>query len=294
MPPPSPRVLSIDVGQKNLGLCVVRPGPCVGEDRIEFWAVVNTDVVSAPGVLATLQRAGIMDRLPSITHAVIERQPGRNPTMCRIQHWLEAFLVMRDVPVHVQNSALKLRFAATTPFWGGATATPQSGKPFTYHARKKLSVETTRAFLAATAQDQAWTDVFARARKRDDLADALLQALAYWHQVEPLQDRRRAATVAPFLPRRPSARQLASGKYTKGNVAFLVRDHLRTREAFDAALASNRALAHAVHKHFGPDPASSYTTLVDSNAQIGGAEIVAQVGRDGGLEGQADDVPNRV
>ena len=61
----------------------------------------------------------MLERLADLTHAVIERQPGRNPTMCRIQHWLEAFFVSWGVPLHTQDSAHKLRFAATTSYWSG-------------------------------------------------------------------------------------------------------------------------------------------------------------------------------
>jgi hypothetical protein len=89
--------------------------------------------------------------------------------------------------VTVQDAKHKLAYAASTPWWPQAVA--DTGNDWTYALRKKLSVLTTRAFLEAAADGRAAADnrafaaTFASARKKDDLADSLLQAMAYCHNV---------------------------------------------------------------------------------------------------------------
>ena len=163
-------VLSIDVGRKNLGLCVVQPGDDPTRDRIKHWAVIACE--PSP--------AGIRDALAPLDWAlqanevVIERQPPRNATMSRLQHYLEMYFAMHAKDVVVQDAKHKLAFAASTPWW---PAQPLDN--WTYHTRKKVSVTTAQGFVNATTQDPAVVAGFLAAKKKDDYADSLLQCQAY-------------------------------------------------------------------------------------------------------------------
>lgn len=190
-----------------------------------------------------------LDALPWVADCedvVIERQPPRNATMARLQHYLEMYFVMRDKPVTVQDAKHKLAFAAATPWW-------PEGMPvnWTYHTRKKLAVLTARKFLDSTPQDPRFARLFASTTKKDDLADSLLQGMAYCHNVRPLElVRRSAAATAVVRPRRPTANQLATGKLSKPNVVHYLCKCTSAEEAA-AVVAGNKHLAKAVHTHFG-------------------------------------------
>jgi len=240
------RVLSIDVGRKNLALCALTAGECPrgSQDGIRHWTVTACEPTAAGIAKALRALPWALDS----DEVVIERQPNRNPTMTRLQHYLEMYFVMHDKPVTVQDAKHKLAFAAGTPWW--PTEGPDN---WSYHTRKKLSVQTTRAFLEATPQSQEFKDLFAGTTKKDDLGDSLLQGMAFCHNVLPLELTRRGCAAsggAVVKPRKPTPKQAASGRYSKPNIAYLLKG-CRTPEAVAAQLAKDKALARSVDRQFG-------------------------------------------
>lgn len=259
--PPPPRddddsavaVLSIDVGRKNLGMCSVRPGACpLGrQDRIAQW-IVTTCEPTAAGIAASLK---LLPWATECAEVVIERQPNRNPTMTRLQHYLEMYFVLCGKPVTVQDAKHKLAFAAATPWWPGQCDN------WTYHTRKKLSVQTTRAFLAQSDQAPQFSRLFESTSKKDDLADALLQGMAFCHNVRPLELSKRLAaagrstsssssSACVIKPRKPTEKQLASGKFSKPNIVHLLK-RCRTLASVKAAAAKSLPLATSIERQFG-------------------------------------------
>jgi hypothetical protein len=158
------RVLSIDPGTKNLALCVL------DTDVITFWKVcaIPSDVYGVIHVLDTVLHDIEYDE------TVIERQPPKNRAMKRFEHLFEMYFAMRRKPVHVIDSRQKLACASKTPFWTGDKGT------LSYYMRKKVSVSTVARFLDATRERHPmYHDFFMASKKKDDLADALLQAQAF-------------------------------------------------------------------------------------------------------------------
>ena len=247
--------LSIDVGRKNLALCLLRPGGCPkgSADVIVQWIVTTCDPTPA-GIARALRALPWACRCAEV---VIERQPNRNPTMSRLQHYLEMYFVMHDKPVTVQDAKHKLAFAASTRWWPGECDN------WTYHTRKKLSVQTTKAFLDDTDQAAEFGKLFDGTSKKDDLGDCLLQGMAFCHNVRPLELTKRAAAAAhpagppPVKPRKPTDKQAASGRFSKPNIVHLLKG-CRTAAAVAARLAANGALARSVDRQFGGPEAADF------------------------------------
>ena len=153
-------ILGIDVGQKNLGVCVVS----TAEPRvIAQWAVWDSAGSWALEIHACLVQNATQEFLDGVTRVVIERQPSKNPSMTRIMHYLEFFFVSKGFKVTLQDPKHKLLYAATTP-WFPTNATDAE---WTYRHRKKLAVQTTASFLDAT--NQPLRGVFDNSKKKTTL-----------------------------------------------------------------------------------------------------------------------------
>lgn len=270
------RVLSFDVGAKNLACCLLRVGadPQGADDRIERWQVLCVPDQEPATVLRVLR--GLETWTRRCTDVVIERQPLKNPQMTKLQHYLEMYCcAVLDKPVHVQDAKHKLAFAAATRHWPGDVG----DRGWTYALRKKLSVQTTTAFLAAQAGEYGpgheGVSAFRAAKKKDDYADCYLQAMAYAHHVRPLvASRRRRATVyhhqAEVKARKPTDAQLRAKRLTKAGVKFLLRHCLpRGRAAVQREIAANPVLARNVQRLFAGDVDACIAELVGSTDSAG-------------------------
>lgn len=236
-------IVSVDVGRKNLALCGLQPGECRSgaQDVIRHWTVTTCEPTAA-GLAAALRL------LPwttgeDVNDVVIERQPHRNPTMTRLQHYIEMYFAMHDKPVTVQDAKHKLAFAASTPWWP-----PGDLDSWTYHKRKKLSVQTTAAFLDATPQDAALCALFAGSKKKDDFGDSLLQGMAFCHNVRPLELAKRGMRER-VKARRPTENQLKTGRYSKPNLAFFFKGKSQAQAV--ALAAGNKHLARSADRLYG-------------------------------------------
>lgn len=249
------RILSVDPGRKNLGLCVIdaddtdRSGM---RDLITIWKVIeiSTDTAALKQTLDETLRDIEYDVV------VIERQPPKNATMKRFEHLFEMYFAMHGVPTHVIDARHKLTFASHTPHWPGERPIV-GGKDkgsWSYIRRKKISVAVVTRFLAATETRHATIrEVFDKAQKKDDYADAFLQAQAYAHTVRYI-DADTLASRTPKIRPFPKPRPLKpGGRVTKANVAFFLQE-CQTVDDIEATLATNVKVRNALTTFFGsPD-----------------------------------------
>lgn len=244
------RVLSIDVGTRNLGACALESGedPLGAQDRIRHWRVLQLPFpFTAADVAETLREC--LDAWGPFDAAVVERQPGKSLLMQRIQHYCEMLCVTRGLRLSVMDARNKLVFAANTPWWPPG----MSANKWTYRERKTAAVTTARGFVEGTDQDEAIKTLFQRSTKRDDLADSALQAMAYAHMFAALDAA--ASLPAPLKPRKPTPRQLQSGKLSNHHVAHVLREaEARTPADVTALAGTHAALKKTLRTRFANDP----------------------------------------
>ena len=170
-------ILSIDVGSKNLALCVLKKGPDVlgRDDTVIQWRVFELPAPVSSGVLCDVLEE-VLDAW-DYDEVVIERQPGKNQLMNRIQHYCEMLFYCKNKRVTVIDARNKLSFAARTTWWPASI----SADNWTYRTRKSAAVKSVRAFLEDT--ESSFEHFYEASAKKDDLADSLLQAMAHAHSL---------------------------------------------------------------------------------------------------------------
>ena len=187
-------LLSFDVGVRHLAYCrlLVRPGPVapgVGLEGVELldWDIIDLDRVPRVEACAERLMAELHRRFSSLRPSVVlvERQPrARSIIMVAVQMFLCAYFTHARVladgpgcasPVRFISASRKLAMArGPRPEAGPAAATRRQ-----YAANKAHAVASARWYLEHVLGDHANLALLELYPKKDDLADALLQALAF-------------------------------------------------------------------------------------------------------------------
>lgn len=167
----SKTILSIDVGVRHLGLCLLQ-----APSTILRWTLVAIPgkPVEAEGVFRVISEA--MQGWEEPDEIVVERQPGKSQIMARVQHYCEMMGVcVLQKPVLLMEPKTKLWWAYGTKWWP-SNIKLDAKKKWTYRERKTAAMSTAAAFLRDGPA--SWAAFYFAQSKRDDLADSLLQALA--------------------------------------------------------------------------------------------------------------------
>jgi hypothetical protein len=251
-------VLGVDPGRKNLALCLIRPGqdPLGTHDEIVKWEVLSLEPTARGLVRCMTTVAGWTD-WTDVTVA-IERQPAKNPTMKRLENYLEMHFATLGAKVCAIDPKHKLAYAARTAWWPRRDI-----DAWTYHERKKLAVETVSAMLRdSTCAPGRAADVtagFWATKKKDDFADSMLHAMAFAHVVGPVRVDT-SARVRKIKPVEPSDAHVRTGKYSQAGLKFLARGHLANVDAFVAGTTGIRGFDESCTRHFG-NVAAAYVQL---------------------------------
>ena len=212
-------LLSIDCGIKNLAMCLIEPKT----KRIQMWDVSGVPPMHADGVFPCLVRH--LNSKPWVldaTTVIIEKQPDRNRGMKGVENLLHTYFLVKEKDVVIWDARHKI------PDVAGA------GKTM-YAKRKKASIERARNFIIETsAINSDWVKFFDDHKKKDDLADTVMQALSFIDK-RPGGDTTKEAPKK-MMPRRPTDNQTRT-KYSKANLAWIIK----TGAKQDARFKKDRA-----------------------------------------------------
>jgi len=196
-----PMILSIDVGIRNLALCLL------DQDLIREWDVDGIPPQHADGVYMSLRDH--LDARPWVLTAktiLIEEQPSFNKKMVSVMHFLHAYFIIKCPK-------------AETIIYHASNKIPDIAGPgkAQYNKRKKASIERCEAFIRSSQTNAHWVDTFVKSKKKDDLADTVMQALSFVNRTEVVTKKKK---VTKLVARKPNENQKRT-KYSKCNLAWI-------------------------------------------------------------------------
>jgi hypothetical protein len=199
-------ILSIDVGIRNLAMCLLDEDQ---DNLVREWDVSGVPPEHKDGVYVSLRKH--LDERPWVLGAktiLIEKQPERNKKMISVMHFLHAYFIIKcpDAETILYDARHKIPDVA-----GPGKAQ--------YNKRKKVSIERCEAFIRDGTTNTHWLDTFLKSKKKDDLADTVMQALSFVNRVEvtPASKKKKSTKL---VPRRPNENQKMT-KYSKSNLAWI-------------------------------------------------------------------------
>ena len=230
-------VIGVDPGAKNLALCKI------SGERILEWDVINIDP-SPNGLMKGLKVIDIKRWVDGVTFVVIERQPTKNVSMKRLQHFLEMLFATYELEVMAIDAQHKLNFARSTKWFP-----TRNVNNWSYYERKKLSVETVKNFIETTDQTDEIKKIFNDSKKKDDLADSFLHAAAFIHVILPQIDK--ITCVKNIKPVAPTAENTRKGVFTQGNLKYISKNLLNSYDVFKEVGEGINGFFKSCCKHFG-------------------------------------------
>lgn len=179
----APRVLSIDLGTKNFCYCVYDGAT----SRIEAWERLTLPPKGKQLLIPRLahflhqfgrEHAMLVD---SATHVIVEQQ--MTSSMRIMEAILYAQYLGRSQSVNART--VKRYWREQHPdAWRAHPTHAAPTRDMTYRLGKQMAMRITRDHLLPL-QDERWRALYESNKKKDDLADSLLQAVYYcrtWKQ----------------------------------------------------------------------------------------------------------------
>ncbi len=200
-------ILSIDVGIKNLAMCLLDPS---NNNTIVEWEVGDVPPESTDGLYRALCRhLDSRDWLLQARTVLIEKQPDRNKRMKMVEHFLHAYFIIKIQGGEVIEYDARHKIPDVV---GPGKAQ--------YKKRKQTSIIRCGEFLDSCDTNKRWIDTFKKSKKKDDLADTVMQALSYVNR--RIVGKPRTTEKNPIKSRKPTENQKET-KYSIPNLAWLVK-----------------------------------------------------------------------
>ena len=234
------KILSFDVGSKNLAYTVIDSNESI---KILNWNIIDISVTKREN--ECVQLVNKLDEIPSILLSdvvLIEKQPSKNNKMRIIEGLLNAYFVIKGVTNEYSSISKVIVYSAKHKL-GKDTF---KGK-MNYLQRKKLGVFRCEKFLQQIKQPDEIHETFVSSRKKDDLADCLLQALSYIEfNIEA--DNNEFNVVEKVISRKPSKKQ-ERNRYSKCNIKWFLNNlqkQYNSKDLIFVNIESNLKLKNAI------------------------------------------------
>ena len=209
------KLISIDVGIRNLAICRIDT-----DGRIHNWDVDGVPPESDKGIFPCLRDH--LDARPWLLDSstvIIEKQPDRNRKMKTVENFLHAYFVINKIDTVIWDARFKI------PDISGP------GKEM-YRKRKKASIDRCKAFIYRDELNEDWQDHFDKSKKKDDLADTVMQALSFINRKTVSATTKTGKAKKPkskVVSRKPTENQ-KSTRYSKSNLAWFLKN--KSKDAF--------------------------------------------------------------
>ena len=236
-PPHFMKILSFDVGTKNLAFCIL------DEQTITHWNVIDVKCKSSDDICSRI--VDTLDEYPDLLLAdlvLIEKQPSKNNKMRIVEALLNAYFVIKGV--NNPSSLISKVLVYSSKHKLGSTNLRGS---LNYRERKKLGMTRCQEFLTRSSQPDQFISLYSSSKKKDDLADCLLQALSYTkddtlHTIEAID----LDTSCKIVARKATKKQEAK-MYSKSNLKFIFLQHSSSdslNSLIDSSPKVRKALSH--------------------------------------------------
>lgn len=197
-------VLSIDVGVKNLAVCLLD-----GPEKISFWEVFDLGNVSDSTTRRLIKLNKVLNDNSQISDSkaiktvLIEKQPSFNPKMRVMASALHMYFVTKGfTDIRPYSAKYKLQLCQNISDYECASR---------YQKNKKRSIDTTKHYLETIETLAKWKTTFTSAKKKDDFADSFLQGVSFYKIYK--------STTREM--KKPTKKTLESGKLEEQHFAWL-------------------------------------------------------------------------
>jgi len=171
-------LLSFDIGIKNLAYCQIDTNT---KDILD-WCVLDCSV-NKNAVLSVIEQLESVPNLMESHIILLEKQPSFNPIMRIIQTAIYVYFTIRlnyeqnlNTKILYYSAKNKLKICNSTNILDSKTkGRGKQAKQRNYYLNKKAAIEETIHLL----KDTPFLPFLQKHKKKDDLADCYLQALAY-------------------------------------------------------------------------------------------------------------------
>jgi len=209
------KILSFDVGIKNLAYCLVE------NTTILEWNII--DITAKNNANACSHMVNLLDSCNNILNSdlvLIEKQPSKNNKMRIVEGLLNAYFVIRGMN-NTESSIQDVIVYSAKHKLGKDTFKGKSN----YSQRKKLGIFRCNAFLKQIKQSEQFENLFDKSNKKDDLADCLLQALSYTNFHIDCNTELFSFNEK-IISRKPSKKQERS-RYSKCNLKWFLKEFIK-------------------------------------------------------------------
>tara|TARA_B100001094_G_scaffold137877_1_gene133523 strand:+ start:787 stop:1530 length:744 start_codon:yes stop_codon:yes gene_type:complete len=233
-------ILSFDVGIKNLAFCVFDSKT----KKICRWENISLDPQKGEDMCLCVVRNmdNYEELLNFIDKVVIEKQPSRNNKMRVIEALLQSYFVIKGL-ASLESTISKVSIYSAKHKLGNI---PSLRGKSNYAERKKLSVQRCKSYIESSNQPFEMKNKFEKSKKKDDLADTLLQALAYIG--DPiLETQQTEISNSKISARKPTDKQEKRG-YSKNNLKYFYKEY--GKEEFKNKFNTNKKIEKALLMYF--------------------------------------------